>query len=273
MAEVLPVSLPPVEAIEYFRRKGYEISFDWRDVYAQEHARVFTVAKAARLDVLTDIREAVDAAIAEGKTLEQFQRELEPLLQEKGWWGRQQMVDPDSGEEREVQLGSPRRLETIYDTNLRTSYSSGRWQQIERTKARRPYLRYVAVLDSGTRPQHRAWHGTVLPADHPWWDAHFPPNGWRCRCSVQQLSDRDLERFGYQPSPDSPPGGMREWVNPRTGEVRQVPVGVDPGFDYHVGRAGADQARALLEEKIERTRKVAPDIAEAAERDLSESEG
>ena len=23
----------------------------------------------------------------------------------------------------------------------------------------------------------RAWHGTVLPVDHPFWQTHFPPNG------------------------------------------------------------------------------------------------
>ncbi|NTV80668.1 MAG: hypothetical protein HGA24_04505, partial [Candidatus Aminicenantes bacterium] len=46
-----------------------------------------------------------------------------------------------------------------------------------------------AILDGVTRPLHRAWNGTILPVDHAWWKTHFPPNGWRCRCTVRALDD------------------------------------------------------------------------------------
>jgi len=235
MPEPLPVNLPPAEAVEWFRAKGYQISWGWQDVYAEQHGRAFTVAKAMRMGVLEDIRGAVDHAIAEGATLREFARDLTPRLQAAGWWGGTRMVDPRTGEEKDVQLGSPRRLETIFDTNLRTAYAAGEVERQERTKARRPYLRYVAILDGGTRPEHRAWHGTVLPADDPWWSTHYPPNGWGCRCAVQQLSDADLERYGYQVSSTAPPSDTYEWRNPRSGEVRQVPGGIDPGFDHNPG--------------------------------------
>lgn len=246
MAKISPVNLPPAEAVAWFRRKGYQISFGWEDTYADEHAHAFTVAKAMSVDLLEDIRSAVDKALSDGTTLRDFQKELEPLLVKKGWWGRKTMIDPVTGEERDFQLGSPRRLATIYDTNLRTSYAAGRWENIERTKSRRPYLRYVAILDERTRDQHRTWHGTVLPVDHPWWKTHYPPNGWGCRCSVQQLSERDLDRFGYKVSAGPPDVGLtRTWTNPRSGETRQIPVGIDPGWEYHVGLAGTDHAQAI----------------------------
>ena len=100
-----------------------------------------------------------------------------------------------------------------------------------------PYLRYVATLDARTRPEHMRWHGTVLPVDHPWWETHAPPNGWYCRCIIQQLSEEDLDEFGYQVSTEPPPGSARTraWTNKRTGETVQVPVGIDPGFDHNVG--------------------------------------
>ena len=233
--EILDV--PPLEAIEHFRAKGFHVGFDWRDTAAAQHLRSFTVAKAMEIDLLEDIRERVDRAIAEGTTFEQFREELEPLLRCSGWWGRRPMRDPLTGEIREVQLGSPRRLRTIFDTNIRTAYARGRWQRIERVANERPYLRYVAVLDQRTRPDHRAWHGTVLPVGHPWWQTHYPPNGWRCRCIVQQLSADDLEAFGYRVSPGAPSGPERLWTNPRTGETRLVPQGIDPGFDHNVGTA------------------------------------
>lgn len=235
MAEVSLSPLPPEEALAFFRAKGYRPSFDWRDVWQEEHGRAFTVAKVMRYDLLQDIRQAVDAALAEGITFQQFRERLEPTLRAKGWWGRAEMTDPATGEVRRVQLGSPRRLQIIYDTNLRAARSAGRWEAIQRLKRRRPWLRYQAVLDSRTRPQHRAWHGTILPVDHDWWKTHYPPNGWRCRCIVQQLSDRDLRRYGLKPSERPPAVPERDYVNRRTGEVIRVPQGVDPGFAYNMG--------------------------------------
>ena len=209
MPEPEILRVPPAEAIEHFRAKGFHVGFDWRDTAAGEHLRSFTVAKAMKLDVLQDIRGGVDAALAEGLSFRQFQERLEPLLRAKGWWGRQKLIDPLTGKEREVQLGSPRRLRIIYDTNLRMAHAKGHWERIERTAAEAPWLRYVAVLDGRTRPEHMEWHGTVLRFDHPFWETHYPPNGWRCRCLVQQLSDEELEDFGFSPSGGPPPGSGR----------------------------------------------------------------
>ena len=183
-------ALPPEEAIAYFKAKGYNLaeSWDWRDVWQKEHATMFTVAKTAGFDVLKDIHAAVDDAISQGLTLKQFQARLTPILQAKGWWGKQEPPDPLTGEVKSVQLGSPRRLQIIYDTNMRMAQAAGEWARIQRTKATSPLLRYTAILDGRTRPLHRAWEGTILPVDHPWWSTHYPPNGWRCRCSTIQLS-------------------------------------------------------------------------------------
>lgn len=236
MAELLK-SVPAKEAIDHFRKKGYAIGFSWRDVWKEEHAVAFTVAKAMRIDLLEDIRGAVDTAIAKGISVGEFKKQLRPILEAKGWWGRKDIEDPETGELRPATLGSNRRLKTIYDTNMRMAHSAGRWERAQRLKDRRPYLRYVAVQDERTRQTHRGWHDTVLPVDDPFWDTHYPPNGWRCRCTVQQLSDRDLTRFGHKVSPRAPDLGTRDVVDRRRGEVHRVPVGIDPGFDYNVGKA------------------------------------
>lgn len=234
---VNPFGLAPEEAIKAFQQKGYRISFDWRDTYGKAHARAFTVAKATRLDILADIREAVDRAIRTGGTLGEFRKGLRPLLQSKGWWGEKEVVDPADGRSKVVQLGSAERLRTIYETNLRQAMAAGRGERFERTKDRRPYGRYVCILDGRERAEHRAWHGVVLPLDDPWWETHTPPNGWGCRCKVQQLSDRDLARFGYEVAKAAPHVEYRMWHNERTGQSTKVPVGIDPGFDYDPGRA------------------------------------
>ena len=151
----------------------------------------------------------MDRAIAEGGTLGAFQDELEPLLARRGWWGRAPMLDPVTGETRIVQLGSPHRLRTIFETNLRASYAAGRWERIQRVAERLPYLRYVAVLDGRTREEHAAWHGTVALASDDFWRGHaLSPNGWGCRCLVQQLGEEDHERFGYEIT--GPPSNARD---------------------------------------------------------------
>lgn len=231
--------LAPLEAIAALRAKGWEISFDWRDVWQEEHARAFTVAKAMSRDLLEDIRTAVDKALAEGQTLAQFAKELKPKLADRGWWGRKWMTDPQTGKDKVVQLGSPARLRTIYQANLRSSYMAGRWQRVQRAKKTMPFLRYVSVMDGRERPEHHAWHGTILPVDHPWWDTHFPPCGWGCRCDAQPVNQRVLDRKGWAIN-EAPAFPERDYINRRTGEVTRVELGIDPGWSYNVGKAALD---------------------------------
>jgi SPP1 gp7 family putative phage head morphogenesis protein len=251
MAKVSPLSLPPDQALRFFRDKITEGSFDHRDIFGGLHATYFTVAKAMELDVLEAIRTAANDALAGGQTKERFAADLTPTLQKLGWWGAQVRVDPLDGQEKLVQLGSARRLATIYDTNLRTAYAAGRWERIQSRKDSRPWLRYVCVLDGRERPQHRAWHGTILRVDDPWWRTHYPPCGWFCRCSVQQLSDDDLTRLGLEPSARAPDLKNQPWTNPRTGATIQLPDGIDPGFGHNVGLAADQAARVRLIEKLD----------------------
>ena len=243
--------LPPEEAIDYFRQKGYRFSWAWQDMWHEDHVKAFTVAKAMRLDILKDIRDELDRALAEGTTLEEFKKNLTPLLQRKGWWGKR-LVGDETGAVQ-VQLGSPWRLKTIFNVNIQTAYQVGHYRQMTDPDVlrARPYWRYVAVNDSRTRPEHAAWHNTVLPADDPWWDTHYPPNGWNCRCTVVSMSRRELEREGLKVS-RSPKVKTYEWINKKTGEVIDVPEGIDPGWAYNPGK------EYLLWDTIPRRVKILP---------------
>lgn len=177
-------TLEPARAVAYLRGKGIGVSWDWHDTWEAAHARAFVVAKAAKLDVLSTLREAVDAALAKGQTRRRFVRELEPRLRALGWWGRRVVAGPD-GEDGEVQLGSPRRLKTIYDTNMRTAYAASRFRAQHANAASRPYFQYLSMSDDRVRPSHRAMSGRVYRHDDPIWDTHYPPNGFNCRCTVR----------------------------------------------------------------------------------------
>lgn len=245
----------PKEALAYFRGKDLRVGFNHRDVWRQEHAHAFTVAKAMRLDILDDIREAVDQALAGGETLEQFKKALMPKLAEKGWWGRSTQTDPLTGEKKEVQLGSPRRLKTIYDANLRSARAAGQWERVQRTKQALPYLIYELGPSKEHRLEHVTWDGTILPVDHPWWQDHMPPNGWGCKCRVRQISAAERDRLvaSGDYSTDAPARRPRRFINKRTGEEIMVDAGLSPDW---AGNPGQDRVRAIreqLNQKIEST--------------------
>lgn len=245
------MDVPPEEAIRFFQSKGLHAGFSWQDTEAEEHLRSFTVAKAMDLDVLADIRKATDRAIEDGETFETFYGELRPKLVSAGWWGRAEMVDPadPKGGAKIVQLGSTRRLRTIFHTNISMAYAKGRWERIEAVAKERPWLMYVAIRDSKTRPEHLRWHGTIRRWDDAFWRTHYPPCGWNCRCYVIQLSDDDLSEMGLQET--ARPEGWdtkRTWRNRRTEKTSEVPIGIDPGFEHNVGSitTGRDAADRLI---------------------------
>lgn len=186
-------AMKPEEAVKYLASKGLVVTDSWRDLWKEANRRAFTVARSAGYDVLQDIRDALVKALEEGRTLAQFTKEITPVLQAKGWWGK--AIDKDSGEikpysersGRPVELGSPRRLRLIYEQNLQTGYMAGRYKGLMDAVQTHPFWQYVAILDSRTRPTHRAMNGRVFRYDDPAWGVAYPPNGWRCRCRVRPL--------------------------------------------------------------------------------------
>ncbi|PTE20234.1 head morphogenesis protein [Cereibacter changlensis JA139] len=257
---------PPPEASRYLANKGLRPAFSFRDVEPEEHAVAFTVAKAMQLDVLTGIREEVQRALDEGLPLATFQKNLRPRLEAMGWWGKQAMVDPASGKTRRVQLGSPRRLRTIYEANIRSARAAGQWERIKRTKRALPYLLYQLGPSIDHRDEHLMKAGLILPVDHPFWATWFPPNGWGCKCWVRQITRHEAEDLGVDK--DAPPTPMRAVKNRRTGATRQIPLGIDPGWDRNPGALRLDAMEQLLNDKLEA---ADPAIARAALRDIATS--
>ncbi|MDQ2084524.1 phage minor head protein [Xanthobacteraceae bacterium Astr-EGSB] len=221
-AEAVPFAVDPQEAIDFLRRKIDLPTQAWTDIWQEMHSRAFVVAGAQSEALLADFHEAVNRAIAEGRTLAQFRADFDHIVATHGW---------------SYKGSRAWRSRVIFQTNLRMAYAAGRWEQIQRVKKTRPYLRYVAVMDARVRPLHAEWHDTVLPVDDPWWQTHFPPNGWNCRCSVMSLNERDLARYGLKVSERAPDVVMEERTIRTAAGARtiQVPRGIDPGFAYRPG--------------------------------------
>lgn len=239
----------PEAAIDYFNAKGMKPTFAWQDLIGEEHAHAFTVAKMMDVDLLAEVHASLQKALEEGVPFKRWADDLVPTLQAKGWWGRKAIIDPATGQTVVAGLGSPHRLATIFRTNLQSAYAQGQWELIEAQAEDAPYLLYDAIDDHRTRPEHRAWDGTLLPVTSKWWKTHTPPCGWNCRCSVIQLDEDDVKSLGLEVLPRAPSFGTYQWTNPRTGQTFDIPMGVDPGF----GQAAAkrvDNIEKLLAEKV-----------------------
>lgn len=242
-------NLTPEQAVAFFQAKGLQPTFAWQEMLGDEHTRAFTVAKMMDVDMLKDTRALIDQAISEGRSMEWFKKEITPYLQKKGWWGKQQVVAP-GGAIVKAQLGSPSRLATIFRTNMQSAYAAGQWDKITEQAEALPYLVYDAIDDHRTRPEHAAWDDLALPVGHPFWQTHYPPNGWNCRCGVIQVDDDGLEALGKSgPDPD-PPTGTYKWRNPATGKWHKVPDGLDPGWDYNPGAAYQQHLNQVLAQKM-----------------------
>ena len=224
------VNLPFNEAVDFFRQKVNVPTERWTDLMNEAHSHGFAVAGAANEAMLGDFREAVDRAISQGTGLAAFRQDFDAIVKKYGW-----QHTGDAGW----------RARVIYETNMTTAFSAGRYAQLTAPgmRAAFPYWQYNHTPCANPRLQHLAWDGLVLSADDGFWDTCYPPNGWGCRCFVTAVSAGGLGRMGKSAPDLAPVLQYRDWTNKSTGEVMKVPVGVDPGFVYNPGKAWAEDAK------------------------------
>lgn len=221
MADIGAFDLPFDEAREFFRAKARVPTERWTDLWQEEHGRAFTVAGAMVDDLLKDLQTALQAALDAGETEQDFAAFFRATAARFGW---------------EPRKGVAWRARLVFRTNLSTAYSVGRYRQMREPSMLqvRPFWRYRHGGSRDPRPEHQGWDGLILPADDPWWQTHYPPNGWGCSCYVEPLTARQAEAAGgVSPSPSI------TWVERQAGgETVRVPEGIDPGWAYHVGESG-----------------------------------
>lgn len=213
------------EQVAFFRGKlGNLIPTEkWTDVWKSAHDTGFMVAGAAKADLLADFAAAVDRAISEGKSLQAFRQDFDAIVAKHGW--------SYNGEYNW-------RTRTIYRTNITTSYAAGRLAQLKSGRFEYWTYRHSDSV-ANPRPLHVSWNGLTLPANDPWWNTHYPPNGWGCQCYVVGVSRSAGQRTGgrFDPAPDD---GV---------EPDGRPKGIDKGWDYMPGATVADRIRQNLLDK------------------------
>ena len=77
-------------------------------------------------------------------------------------------------------------LEAEYIYATQAAQMASKWSDFEQ-HGDRYNLQYRTAADARVRDTHAILHNTTLAASDPFWDKYFPPNGWRCRCTVVQV--------------------------------------------------------------------------------------
>lgn len=219
----------PENVVKFLQARKPQLHFDYDEIMHEAHSRVFTVAKITKIDLLNDIQKSLSEAYKEGQRFSEWQKDIRPLLAKKGWLGDVSVTNPNTGETKQIYVGS-RRLRRIFNTNMRVSIAKARYESQMNSYAQ--YFRYVAILDSRVRPNHKKLHGLILPKTDKFWDKNYPPNDWGCRCKVQVLTEDELKSEGWQVS-------------------KSTPLNIaDKDWAYNVGKA--DNKDKILKEKIKK---------------------
>ena len=192
---------PPQDAIRYLEQKFPKASWAYTDLLDNAHDRAFVVAKMVDVDLATTVQRSIIDAMKTGQGYKAWAKDIDKVLAKSGWYDGQINVD-SQGNAKKVATGGQHRLETIYRTNVAAAYEAGRQQVIFNDRDDDPfgYVMYSAIMDNRTRPTHKALHGKVMEKSDPAWSSISPPNGYNCRCTIVELTQGQIDRYGYKVS-------------------------------------------------------------------------
>lgn len=192
----------PKEALAWFKKRVPITKVEWFKLTQRAQEKTFTIAGIAQLDLIAKTQRALLKAIKDGETLRDFKKRVGKQLEDE--WGEKRAWH----------------LELIFRNALQRAYQAGRREALMKpgTLAIRPYLKAEPILDARTSEYCRPLFGVVLPADHPFWNTHWPPLHHGCRTSIRSLTAAQAKMEGISKraprvKPDEGFGGVDplEW--------------------------------------------------------------
>ncbi len=86
-------------------------------------------------------------------------------------------------------------LRSEYDFVSAAGEMASKWENFV-GDSDRYYLQYRTAEDDRVREEHAELDGITLPQDDPFWNDYYPPNGWGCRCTVEEVLKDDSKETG-----------------------------------------------------------------------------
>lgn len=222
------------QAVAYFRQKINLPTKRWDDLEGAMHTRAFVVAGAMREDILLDFRKAVESAISNGESLQDFRDRFYNIASK---WRES---DPSFDEKMKKPKYGAWRSKVIYQTNMLTAAAAAQERQARAMPDVFTHAKYVCMMLPTSREQHQKWNGIVLPVKDPWWEKHSPPNGFGCLCEKEFISKYEMDR-----------GDEKETVRTKENELDpNNTANIGENWDYSIADAdmGVYMTKAQREE-------------------------
>lgn len=181
-------TFPNEAAVAYIKGKAVADPANFGKLPDQLKQRAFTVAGIEQMDMLRKLRDTI-AKLPAGANWDEVKKDLAADL--STYTG----VDAKAAKAK---------AEHLLRVQGFQAYAVARHQQQMATAKSFPYWKYETVGDSRVRPGHAALDGKVLRADDPWWNTHYPPWDWGCRCIVIALDEEDAQEIGISEHNDMP---------------------------------------------------------------------
>lgn len=177
------------EAAAFLQKKTPLSESEYKTLDDACRAKAFTVSGYTSLEILQKFLDELADACENGTTKKEFMERMNDFLLRNGYEGL-----------------NPFRADVIFRTNMQSAYNAGHYKSMtdETTKKLRPYWKYVTAGDGEVRESHAQMDGRIYAADDPIWDIWYPPNGYRCRCSVVSMTKKQVERSGIPVSTKPP---------------------------------------------------------------------
>ncbi len=179
----LAFNLPPEQAIEYLRSKGYEINFDWKKASAEAKAKSFWMANQYKYDILADVKNSLIDALEKGYTGQQFQDAVMQKLRSRGYVPEQEGITPS-------------RLNSVFRNNVQSAYMAGNYKSLLESVDILPFWRMVVILDRRSSKICPPLKDIVARWDDPFWLTHFPPLHFFCRSTVLGMTEAQANKRG-----------------------------------------------------------------------------
>lgn len=238
MATYTPAQLAAEEALAYLEKLGKTIDDKLKERVAKLAADELTaaaiVARISMVSMATSLLQAVEAAVATGVIPDTWARGSLP----------QALITTG------LQRYDPR---VMFQATVRSAYSAGRWEKAMEPDAldEMPLFVYRTMRDDRVRDSHAALNGVALPKNHQFWQDHYPPNGWRCRCQAIEADAAyiaKLEKAGITVQTEPPEEALVRYTAP-DGTTVELPESVEPGWNFAPGSRN-DNMAALLDKRL-----------------------
>lgn len=161
---------PHQEAADIIAGKAPVVGRVFKGLLPELRGRAFTVTGLQGLDVLQRVRDEI-AALPRGSTWDDVKANIADTLEAESFSG----------------AAAERRAELLLRTHGFQAFQASNWR-VAQEDPDTTHLQYLATEDSHVRETHLALNGMVIPKDDPFWDAHYPPWEWGCRCRVRPMN-------------------------------------------------------------------------------------